>query len=96
MDQNILKEFNRDSIELPDDFPVYSMSAAEYEDVDGDPAILINLIFEENTNPSNLSGEKILNAKRRIRDWFLSRKVDLFPYYHIEILNEEPAEDDGI
>ncbi|WP_459556032.1 hypothetical protein [Lacunimicrobium album] len=94
MSVSVLDEFRMGSVELPKELPIQNIKASEYEDVEGNPAILINVWLKENTNPDTISGANILDMKRAIRRWFLEKNVDLFPYYQLEVINEEPAEGD--
>ncbi len=91
----VLDEFNRGEIQLSNELKIHSVHASDYENAEGESAIWVSVVLDDNTRPEDLTGGKTLRIQRAIRDWFSSKDVDLFPYVQFTIHNEVPAGDEA-
>ena len=78
---NLQRAIDLRQIPVPAGFNIVSIEAEDYTDWDGDPALRISVVIDENMDVDHISGEVINTFKRSVRDSLIKHGVTLFPFF---------------
>lgn len=80
---------------LPLPLPVVDVELEDYVDSDGDDALRIWVILDEQTEDTSLSGAAVVRLKAAIRECLLRRGITVFPYVFLTKASERAVVDAG-
>jgi hypothetical protein len=80
-DTNLQQAVDLKQLQLPPGLKVLSIEAEDYTDWDGDPAVRVNVVIDENTDVDHLPGDTINAFKRAIRDNLRKHGISLFAHF---------------
>jgi hypothetical protein len=66
---------------LPAHLHILSMEAEDYTTWDGDPALSLLVVIDEDTDLFHLPTEEIMDFKRAVHDSLQKHGISLFPYF---------------
>lgn len=75
--------------------PVVDIQIEDYIDADGDDALRISVILDEQTKDASLSGAAVIELKAAIRECLLRRGITVFPYIFLTKASERAIVDAG-
>jgi hypothetical protein len=79
-DANTLAALDLKLLKLPANPRVIRLDVEDYTDADGDPALRLLAVIDEDTDIDKMSGQDIGDLKMAIQDSLLERGITLFPY----------------
>src|SRR4051812_35504181 len=80
-------------LQLPPGLHVLSIEAEDYTNWDGEPALRVSGVIDENTDVDHISGDAVIAFKRAVRESLRRHGITLFPYFFFA-KPSELAEDD--
>ena len=75
--------------------PVVDIQIEDYIDADGDDALRISVILDEQIKDASLSGAAVIELKAAIRECLLRRGITVFPYIFLTKASERAIVDAG-
>ena len=75
--------------------PVVDIQIEDYIDADGDDALRISVILDDQTKDASLSGAAVIELKAAIRECLLRRGITVFPYIFLTKASERASVDAG-
>ncbi len=96
VDEKTTEALDLEHLQLPPSPPVSQINWKEYQDSTGEPSLRLQVVLEENTDVSKVSGEQIGELKAAIRDSLVAHGVSKFPYIFITTAEElaEPVDEE--
>jgi hypothetical protein len=91
--QDALK-LSRMRSKLPRNPKVVDIQVEDYVDTDGEDALRVTVIIDEEVDVENVDGDDVTAVKRAIRDRIRDLGVELWPYIHFAKPSELEEEDD--
>jgi hypothetical protein len=68
-------------LKLPPGLMVLSIAVEDYTTWDGDPALRVSVVIDENTDVDHISGAMVNEFMRTVRDSLKRHGINLFPYF---------------
>jgi hypothetical protein len=80
---------------LPLPLPVVDIELEDYVDAEGDDALRVWVILDEDTEDMSLSGAEVVRLKAAIRECLLRHGITVFPYVFLTKASERAVVDAG-
>lgn len=80
-DTNLQQAVDLKQLQLPPGLKIVSIQAEDYTNWEGEPALRISVVIDEDTDVDHISGATVNDFKWAVRESLRRHGITLFPYF---------------